>query len=68
MPSVREYIERKERAIREIQAGVQEKEAELAAGVQEIARGIAEKADAMALGVQELQQRAKEFEKEYYGY
>jgi hypothetical protein len=36
MPTVKEYTERKERAIREIQKGIEEKAKAIAAGVKEI--------------------------------
>ena len=54
--SVREYIERKERAIKEIQKGIGEK-----------AKAIEEKKAVLAAGVEEIERQMEKFKHEWYG-
>lgn len=60
MPSVKEYVMRKERAIMRIQRGIQEKTVEMDRGTEKVARSIAQ------YGAQ-YQRDLERFTKEWYG-
>lgn len=66
IPRVREYIESKERAIREIQKGIQEKAKAIELGAEEIEVGIQEKTATVAAGIKEIEKRMDKFKQEWY--
>jgi len=66
IPSVRDYIQRKERAIRQIQKGIQEKAKAIELGAEEIEVGIHEKTARVAAGVKDIEKRMEKFNQEWY--
>jgi len=67
LPSVREYTTRKERAILDIQRGIEEMAERNERAIDEIQRGIAEKTEDIATGVREIEGRMEKFKKAWYG-